>query len=72
MYNYLKTLKNGLSFALFIMILALALIGPRSANADPGKHKHFGAPELDGTTAVQGLVLIGGALVLVRKYKRKG
>jgi len=30
----------------------------------------YQAPELDAATAVQGLVLIGGALVLIRSYRR--
>lgn len=32
----------------------------------------FEAPELDAATAAQGLVLIGGALVLLRRRYRRG
>jgi hypothetical protein len=75
--------KFALIAGAFIAALALSSVVPRTAYAQqvfslphfppfpfpPGHHHQ--APELDATSAAQGLVLILGALVVVRRYRHK-
>jgi hypothetical protein len=74
--------KFALIAGAFIAALALSSVVPRTAYAQqifglphfpkfPPPGHHHQAPELDATSAAQGLVLIFGALVVVRRYRHK-
>jgi len=75
--------RLGVAVVAFTALLAFCPHSPTAAFAqwddDAAKarpHRErgispFAAPELDITTAAQGLVLIGGALVLTRRHRRK-
>ena len=78
-------LKFILTTAAIAALLALSPAGSRSASAHGSGGNQGGggnrgegngggpyqAPELNVATAAQGLILIGGTLVLMRRYRRQ-
>ena len=65
--NRFRFIPSAIALAAFF---ALSALSPSIAHA---KHQRgpFLAPELDATTAVQGLILVAGALVVMRRHGRK-
>jgi hypothetical protein len=74
MRNRSRLKELALSAGALAAIGALSLLGPKSASAQSsaaGPVPAHAAPELDPSSAAQGLVLVTGVLLLIRRYKRK-
>jgi hypothetical protein len=70
--------RLGIAAITFTALLAFCPLSPTPAfaqSSDAASRHHRGgpleAPELDATSAAQGLVLIAGALVLTRRYRKQ-